>query len=169
MLVTSTTLFSEDTLFDHKVRRMDVGWRFVGEAIVHWRPRSTLRAVAKQFFHYGTGRGHTQIGAPDFLYNLRNATLLALVATLSFVIPWLAVVAAAIFAYFYGWTFHPKAVKVARRAGRPAAYPLCILVMWVVLATNTLGYLVGSWQRLRRRRYRELLEAYLNTEHVPAH
>ena len=35
---------------------MDVGWRFVGDAIVHWRPRGQIWAIAKQFYNYGTGR-----------------------------------------------------------------------------------------------------------------
>ncbi|MCH8199242.1 MAG: glycosyltransferase [Chloroflexi bacterium] len=67
--------FSEDTLFDHKVRRLGAGWCFVEDAVVHWRPRRSLRSIARQFFNYGTGRGQTRIGSADAAYNIRNAVL----------------------------------------------------------------------------------------------
>ena len=155
--------FSEDTLFDQKVRRMKARWRFAGEAIVHWRPRGTLRAIARQFDHYGTGRGHTQIGAADFAYNIRNLVVFLTVCGATFVTPWGAPLAALLFAYFYVWTFHHKGRLIAHRTGRGSAYWLGLIVMWVVLVSNLVGYLVGSWQRVTHRsRYRQRMEAYLS-------
>ncbi len=154
--------FSEDTLFDHKVRRLNVGWRFVGDAIVHWRPRGSLRAIARQFYNYGTGRGHTRIGASGFAYNLRNALLITVIAGLCFLTNWAILALVFLLGYFYVWTFHHKAVRIARRTRRLLAYPLCLCVMWVVLTSNLVGYLVGSWQRWRDSdRYRHRMEAYL--------
>ena len=154
--------FSEDTLFDHKIRRLDAGWRFVGDAIVHWRPRTSLREMARQFYNYGTGRGHTQIGAEDFAYNIRNALIVLAFAGLCFASLWFVPVLIAFVGYFYVWTFHHKAVRIARRTRRRVAYPLCMCVMWVILVSNTVGYLVGSWQRWRDRdRYRLRTESYL--------
>ena len=160
--------FSEDTLFDHKVRRMAAGtpsaWRFVGDAIVAWRPRGSLRAIARQFYNYGTGRGHTQIGAADFRYNLRNLVCVIAAAGFTLVTGWGGLLLAFLIGYFYVWTFHGKAVRIARRTGQAAAYPLCLLVMWVVLSSNLLGYWIGSWQRWRDRdRYQRTLDAYLAT------
>ncbi|MCH7591966.1 MAG: glycosyltransferase [Planctomycetes bacterium] len=168
--------FSEDTLFDHKVRALGVKWHLAEDAVVHWRPRTSLRAVGRQFYNYGTGRGHTQIGAKSFAYNLRNVALCAMTAGLCGVTAWAALVLAAMLMYFYVWTFHRKAVRVARwvgkrtlsggarptSVGRWRAYPLCLIVMWVVLFSNLVGYLVGSWQRWRDRdRFRGRMEAYL--------
>lgn len=154
--------FSEDTLFDHKLRRMNARWRFAGDAVVHWRPRTTLRNVARQFYNYGTGRGHTQIGAADFAYNLQNVAFLGLASALCFVTPVALVLASSFFFYFYVWTFHAKARRIAHRARNWRAYPLTILVMWVVLASNLLGYVVGSRQRRRNSdRYRRKMDAYL--------
>ena len=154
--------FSEDTLFDHKVRRLDVGWQFAGDAIVHWRPRSSLRSIARQFYNYGTGRGHTQIDAASFRYNLRNLTLVLATAATSLVWPWALVPLTLFLLYFYVWTFHAKARGVTRRTQRASSYPLCLLVMWVVMAANLAGYLRGSWQRFRQQdRYRGRMEAYL--------
>ncbi len=154
--------YSEDTLFDHKIRRMDVGWHFAGDAIVHWRPRSSLGALARQFYNYGTGRGHTQIEAAGFRYNLRNILILLAAGGLCLVTPWAVPLLLALGVYFLAWVHHPKAVRIARHTGDWTAYPVCLSVMWVTMFANLAGYLVGSWQRLRDQgRYRRRMEAYL--------
>ena len=154
--------FSEDTLFDHRVRALCAKWHVAEDAVVLWRPRTSLRSVAKQFYNYGTGRGHTQIGAPGFVYNLRNLACCALMAGLTAVTPWAFAGLAFLVVYFYVWTFHRKAIRVARAARQWRAYPLCLLIMWVVLFTHLAGYLRGSWQRWRDRDgFRGRMEAYL--------
>lgn len=154
--------YSEDTLFDHRVERLGVRSAFAGDAIVHWRPRGTIGAIARQFYRYGTGRGHTRIGAPDFAYNLRNLALLAGTLSLSLFTRWALVAAAMLSLYFYVWTFHGKALRVVRHLREWRAYPACFAVMWVVLFSNLTGYLVGSWQRWHdRARYVDGMEAYL--------
>ena len=156
--------FSEDTLFDLKLRQLRVNWKTAPGAVVHWRPRCSFHSLAKQFYHYGTGRGHTQIGAPDFRYNLRNAGLVLLCAAGAAALPVLWGVVGAMTLYFYGWTFHPKAIRIARRLGNPKAYSLCFAVMWTVLVSNTAGYLVGTLQRLcHARRYLSPIRAYMAT------
>lgn len=154
--------FSEDTLFDHRVRRMDVGWRFAGEAVVHWRPRGSLSSIARQFYNYGTGRGHTQIDAASFRYNLRNLAIVAGATALCIQTLWFIPLWMSLFGYFYVWAFHRTARRIATRTGRPGGYVLSIVVMWVVLLANTAGYVVGSWQRWRRcDRYRGRMNRYL--------
>jgi len=154
--------FSEDTLFDHKIRRMGVRWQFCGDALVHWRPRSSLRGLARQFYNYGTGRGNTQIDAKSFLYNLRNVLIVLLACGLCVATPWGFVVLTAAVAYFFVWAFHEKSVRIAGRTGRRAGYPLSLCVHWVVMLSNLAGYLAGTWQRLRdRRRYDYQMRVYL--------
>lgn len=154
--------FSEDTLFDLKLRQLNVQWRTAPTAIVHWRPRCTFRSLARQFYCYGTGRGHTQIGAPDFRYNLRNLALLGVTAAAALAVPALWLPTVAMTTYFYGWTFHAKAMRVTRRTGNRKAYILCFAVMWTVLFTNLAGYLVGSLQRLcNARRYSFPIRSYM--------
>lgn len=156
--------FSEDTLFDMKLRQMGVCWKFVPDAVVRWQPRSTLRALAKQFYCYGTGRGHTQIGAPDFRYNLRNLGLLGFAVCIGFFQPLALGLAGVLALYFYVWSFHSKARAIQRRLNTWKAYPLCICVMWIVLFSNLLGYLVGSAERVRgTAKHRRRLQAYLAT------
>ena len=154
--------YSEDTLFDHRLRRVATGWHFAGDAVVYWRPRTNFCKLARQFYCYGTGRGHTQIGAADFLYNLRNVLLLCLAVSCSFLTLWAMPVAAVLFAYFFVWTFHQKSVEIVRRTKQVGAYPFTLLVMWVVMISNLAGYLGGSWRRIRRPAYfRERMHSYL--------
>lgn len=141
--------FSEDTLFDRTVRSLGARWTFAGDAIVHWRPRRSLRAIAKQFFSYGTGRGHTQIDAPSYRYHLRNLAILLATAVAACVTPSVWILFAGAFAYFHVWAFHKLSHRIVRKTGRWAAYVLTPLVMNVVLFSNLAGYLVGSWQRHR--------------------
>lgn len=156
--------FSEDTLWDYKIRAIRANWKFAGDAIVAWRPRTSVRQIARQFFNYGTGRGHTQLQAGNFMYNLRNFAFVTAAAILCAVTPWMLPVLAALLVYFYVWTFHDKAVKIAGRCGRWVAYPLSLSVIWLVMASRTIGYLVGSWQRWRDdARYRVRTELYLAT------
>lgn len=154
--------YSEDTLFDHKIRQLGVPWKFAGNAIVRWRPRTSLHALAKQFYHYGTGRGQTQIDARGYLYNIRNLAILCGTLILGCVTPWGLCLALLLLAYFGGWSLHPQAVRVAARTRRRSAYLLYFPVMWVVLVAGSAGFLVGSWQRRRHReRYQSRTATYL--------
>lgn len=155
--------FSEDTLFDHKVRRLGACWRFAPQAVVYWRPRGSLRSIARQFYHYGTGRGHTRIGAADFHYHLRNLGLVIASAAACAWTHWAGAIAAVLMLYFYVWGFHARARAVRWKIGRRGAYALCLVVLWVVMLSNLAGYVVGTFQRWSRRaRYREAMEAYLS-------
>lgn len=162
-------LFSEDTLFDHKVRIAGARWHLAEDAVVDWRPRTSLCSIARQFFLYGTGRGHTGIGKEDQLYNLRNASLTGLSLAMTW-IHWAAIgISAILFGYFYAWTFHPKAVRIARATRRGAAYPLTLLVLWTVLFSSLAGFLMGKWQRYRdRERFERRHRDYMTLESAGA-
>lgn len=145
------TRFSEDTLFDQRVREVGAEWRFAGDAVVSWRPRATWRALARQFYAYGTGRGMTLIDASSFHYNIRNLLITgaSLVPGL-FDARWFGVTALLV-GYFYVWTFHDRAMRIARRTGRRIAYFVTLGVMWTALFSNLAGYLAGRRQRRRQR------------------
>jgi hypothetical protein len=69
--------------------------------------------------------------------------------------------------YFYVWTFHAMALRTARHTQRVVAYPTALLVLWVVLAFHTMGYVVGSLQRLLwPERYVRPLAGYI--AHAPS-
>lgn len=51
----------EDVIFDLKVRRAGVIPEFVREALVFWRPRTTLKKYFKQLFGYTRSDGHGKL------------------------------------------------------------------------------------------------------------
>jgi glycosyltransferase involved in cell wall biosynthesis len=53
--------FSEDVVFDLAVRRRFGPFVFVPAAVVHFRPRGSLRALAKQYYQYARGDGKANL------------------------------------------------------------------------------------------------------------
>lgn len=53
--------FSEDVLFDLKLRARFGPFIFVPEAIVHFRPRGSVRALARQYYLYARGDGKANL------------------------------------------------------------------------------------------------------------
>jgi hypothetical protein len=53
--------FSEDVVFDLKVRERFGAFRFAPEAVVHFRPRGSLPALAKQYYRYARGDGKANL------------------------------------------------------------------------------------------------------------
>lgn len=154
--------YSEDTLFDERVRRLEVRWAVAADAVVHWRPRTSWRGLAKQFYNYGTGRGHTQMGGAASLYNLRNLALLLVLGAASLLSAWFVPLVLVHALYFYVWAFHAKCVRITKKTGRLHGYVLAIAVHWVVLISHLTGFLVGSMQRfLDKPRYGASMDAYL--------
>lgn len=154
--------FSEDTLFDERVRAHGARWVFAAQAIVHWRPRTSWRGLARQFYNYGTGRGHTQIGRSDFLYNLRNLALTFTLAFGSLFSAWFLPFLLGQMLYHYVWAFHRKSLRIAQRTRQVIAYPLSLGIHWVVLTSHLAGFLMGSFQRWRDKpRYRSAMEGHL--------
>lgn len=143
--------YSEDTWFDLRVRRLGARWVFARDAVVDWRPRSSLRALAKQFYRYGTGRGQTGIDAHAYRYNLRNLALILATLALALSWPWVTVITMALTLYFGWFAHHPLAIRIARRTRSPAAYGLCLAVQNVVAVAGAAGYLAGGRRRAAAR------------------
>ncbi|MBI5053412.1 MAG: glycosyltransferase [Chloroflexi bacterium] len=53
--------FSEDVVFDLKMRQKFGDYAFAPKAIVHFRPRPTLLAFMKQYFNYAKGDGKANL------------------------------------------------------------------------------------------------------------
>lgn len=153
----------DDTLFDYKIRSMNVRWVFAGEAVVYWRPRGTFRSLARQFHFYGCGGGHTQILPEASLYNIRNIALLMFTVAVAVMQPWAWLVTLALAAYFLVYAFHRKSMRVMRAIGDWRAYFLSLAVQWTVLLGDAGGYITGSVQRLcDPKRFRDGMNEYLN-------
>lgn len=152
----------DDTLFNWRLRRMSVNRRFAPDAVVHWRPRSTLASIYRQFRHYASWRGHTQLDTEGIRYNVRNlAVCLALLfgGLWAPVIWWLLLAATM---YFYVFSFHGKSARIAAKLGTWRAYPLSVVVHWAIVFGGISGYLWATFERWRDRdRYQHHTETYL--------
>ncbi|HWQ12084.1 MAG TPA: glycosyltransferase [Roseiflexaceae bacterium] len=71
----------EDLLFDMALRQAGFRFAFAPEALVHFRPRSSLRAFARQYYLYARGDGVA--GLWPRRHAIRYATYLALAAVLA--------------------------------------------------------------------------------------
>lgn len=138
--------YSEDTLFDLQIRQLGVNWAFAKDAVVDWRPRTSFRSLARQFYAYGTGRGQTGIDAAGYRYNIRNLTIVA-ASILAWPVTWWAgVITAALSLYFGWWAHHGLARRVGQRLHASRAYFCCIAVMNVVMVAGACGYVAGWWR-----------------------
>ena len=153
---------AEDTLFDYKVRRMGVHWRFSEEALVYWRPRRTLSALYRQFRGYATGTAQIGEGLRDPLYHARNLALAAGLLVGGFFYAPLWIAAVVVFAHFHVYAYHRKSRRIAARIGTWRAYPLSLVVHWVLVLAGLDGRLRALFRsRHERRRCRDELAGYL--------
>jgi glycosyltransferase involved in cell wall biosynthesis len=89
--------YSEDLVFDLRLRNAGYPFVWVPNALVHFRPRRTIEAFARQYYHYARGDGKAD------LWRLRHAIrygtymtgFAGLIATRRFPVVWLAMLVAA--------------------------------------------------------------------------
>ena len=89
--------YSEDVIFDLAVRRLFGAFAFAPEALVFFRPRGSLRALARQYYQYARGDGKANLFARQhavryFAYLVAAPLLVYAALTVS---PWLWLVGAA--------------------------------------------------------------------------
>ena len=77
---------AEDTLFNMRMRQLGMHFVFCRDAIVHWRPRETWSALARQRINFSRGNARVGIGTAGYFTNLRTHGLIAafLVASIAF-------------------------------------------------------------------------------------
>jgi glycosyltransferase involved in cell wall biosynthesis len=119
------------------------------DIVVHYFPRDSLRALARQYYKYGRGRARTllKLGTFPTLRPLVPFAMLAGATALVAVPPlWpLAPVAFAGYALATG----AEAVRVGARVG-PAAIPLVWAIFPVLHASHGAGFAAGLVQYLRK-------------------
>lgn len=145
----------EDLLFDLAVEQAGFRRTFVPSAVVHFAPRSTLRAFLRQYYTYARGDGRAG------LWPLRHALRYTVYATLSALltialtrpqlrIPIGFLIGLGVAAYTRG----PYRRLWVRLRGRSVGEQLLALTLvpFIRLAgdlAKMIGYPVGVWQRLR--------------------
>jgi hypothetical protein len=133
---------------------------YAPDSIVHWRPRPTLRKLAKMFYLYGRGNGRIGHGSlQGSLYWIRSHGLVAfvLLAGLAWPWAWLALPIAM-------WPLWQGVVRpnLDRLSDEPSdRFWYVPLITLARNAATNLGYLRG-WLELRRGAgFRQHLDRYL--------
>lgn len=146
--------FSEDVVFDLALRAHFGPFAFVPEALVHFRPRGSLAALARQYYQYARGDGKANLFPR--LHAIRYGAYLmlapALVYTAVRVNPWLGL--AGVLAGL-AYLRLPLRRLWPRLSGMPPldrlrALAYLPLIRFVGDAAKMLGYPVGVYWRLTR-------------------
>ncbi len=148
--------YSEDVVFDLKLRRAVGAFVFAPEAIVHFRPRGSLRAFARQYFLYARGDGKANLfprlhAVRYFTYLVAAPLLVYAALTVS---PWLWLLGALV-----GLAYVRLPLRRLWPQLAPLAWPdrlkavLYVPVIRVVGdVAKMLGYPAGCWGRWRSGR-----------------
>ncbi|MCH8251342.1 MAG: glycosyltransferase [Planctomycetes bacterium] len=147
---------AEDTLFDMKIRRLEppVSFAFAPEAVVAWRPRTTLRQVFRQFHGYNRGRGRIDLSRSAHRFTTRRHALavgFVVVAMIGIAAdaPWTAGLALLGGLAVLVQQHAAIARRVAERTGRLLDFANAVLISeWITIA-RWFGYVRGRADRKR--------------------
>lgn len=152
----------EDLIFALALKRQQIRFAFAPKAIVHFRPRSSLVAFARQYYFYARGDGVANLWPRRHLIRYVTYLMLALMLRLAPRWPWLL---ALIGLGGYGYV-HAPLRRLAKRA--PTLTPL----EWLATAAyiplirvtgdlaKMVGYPVGILRRVRSAELRQAIADY---------
>lgn len=138
---------AEDTLFNIRLRELGFEFAFCQNAVVRWRPRTSVRAMMRQFFNYARGNGRVGIGTSGYLTNLQNHGIsLAFLALSLWQWPFasLGVATLALHIRRYLW---PQACIAATRSDTPGMRWRVVAIMELVRIVGMAGFLAGRYDR----------------------
>jgi Glycosyltransferases, probably involved in cell wall biogenesis len=147
----------EDLLFDLAVERAGFRRTFVPEAVVHFTPRSTLRAFLRQYYTYARGDGRAGLWTYRHLLRYTIYSTLSGLLAIGLNRPRLrAFIGLLIGSGVVFYTHDPYRRLWSRLGGRSLGERLIALslVPLIRLTGDTakmVGYPVGVWQRWRAR------------------
>lgn len=148
--------FSEDVVFDLKMREKFGAFAFAPKAVAHFRPRGSLKAFARQYFNYAKGDGRANLFPKIhfiryFTYLVAAPLGVYAAVTIS---PWLWLVGAAA-----GLAYVRRPIlRLLRTTDRTNWADLIVALAWIPIirvtgdAAKMIGYPVGVWERVKRAR-----------------
>lgn len=156
----------EDILFDLALKRANYRFAFAPHAIVHFQPRSSLPAFARQYYLYARGDGVANLWprrhAIRYLTYITGLTILAATRRTPALLSSLLVGAA-----IYCW---PPLQRLRNRTPQlrtwqlASSLPLIALIRITGDIAKMLGYPVGITQRLRNPALRETVRAFWHSD-----
>lgn len=147
--------YGEDLVFDLALRETYGPFAFAPKAVAYFRPRSSLRALFRQYYHYARGDGKANLW--PWRHLVRYLTYLVLLPTLLRLIwrgrwpGWVGLLAGGS-AYCYRPARRLWAATFRwRPPARLRAFALIPVIRLVGDVAKMVGYPLGLWWRLRRR------------------
>lgn len=138
----------EDMYFNFLVLEAGLGRAFVPDAIVSWRPRSSLRAFLRQYFAYARGDGVAG------MYPRRHAIRFGAyaVALSLLILSWWWPLVIAVPGAGAGAWLAPSYRRAWMRLGSGRVIAFLVLPVLAALmdGAKMAGYVAGRWQRRRR-------------------
>lgn len=161
----------EDVLFALALKRLGFRFAFAPDALVFFRPRSSLTAFARQYYFYARGDGVAG------LWTLRHAVRYATYSVAAMLLlasrrhPWaLALIAAGVGAYVHTplWRLHRRAPALDATGTLRVAL-LIPVIRLVGDVAKMIGYPVGVAQRLRSASLRRAVAQYWKSGALQQH
>lgn len=146
----------EDLLFDLALERAGYRRVFVPIAVVHFRPRSSLRAFARQYFYYARGDGVSGLWTLRYIIRYGTYTLLSALLLLAWRYPatrWFVALLATLGMAAY--TRRPYQRLYPQTHSLPLPKRLATLALVPIIrivgdCAKMVGYPVGLWRRVVR-------------------
>ena len=145
--------YCEDLLFDIRLKRAGLTFRFVPDAISTWSARPSLGAFFTQYFRYARGDGKSRLFAARHFTRYAAYGAICLLLIQQHLAAYLLLATAILFAN----SKYLRRVRYgqANNGTPPSAYLLAPIVLLLGDVAKMLGYVVGVAWRLR---YRKVLE-----------
>ncbi len=151
---------AEDSLFEEKLRKMGANIKLAKDSIVYWRPRKTLRKMAKMFYLYGRGAGRIGRTPKGAYYHLRNHLVGVVLLIISFFYPLTLVLFAAGAGYIYKGFYRPIINRVKKVYPGWKAEFYVPLIVFIRTLSYCIGLLVGHYEYKHVAGFKENLESY---------
>lgn len=157
---------AEDTLFNIRLRQLGCRFVFASDAIVHWRPRETWRALARQRFNFARGNARIGFGLGGYRKNLVYHVAVLLPLLLAVLWPPLLLLGALAAIQHTRLHLWSQARSAAARSQLPGMHWRVLAVMEFVRLVSLGGFLRGRLDRLVDRRFVSRQEAWMGTRSV---
>jgi cellulose synthase/poly-beta-1,6-N-acetylglucosamine synthase-like glycosyltransferase len=147
------TMAGEDTLFDLNLKKAGYVFKFAPKAVVHWQPRSTLKAFWKQQFSYARGDGQYWPQSVGYGKKLGFYTLLAAVKIAALVLELRELYLGTVVVYIAYLLFRSR--KTWQRS-RNFGYTITSIPLVIIFdLANITGFLRGVFEWSTNPRYRQ--------------
>lgn len=154
---------AEDSLFALSAKKHCFSIVHNPNAVIFWRPRNSLRKIAKMFYLYGKGNGRIALNGEikGTFYWLRNHAFLWLSFLLGFFYPSLWFITIFFTVFLYKLIAIPSLISV-RKIDTDWRRELYVPLITYIRNTSTnLGYLCGFLEYKRNPIFKENLDNYM--------